>query len=149
MDETLWGYRKPFNSDNELAFWGAFKTPSLRNVELTGPYMHNGRLQTLFDVLEFYDRGGDLPADFEHNPDKHPAMVKLNLEPGDKLAIVFFLMCLTDERVKSEKGPFDHPSIRLANGYQADLTDKVIELKTVGAGGVNSETVRESFPSGQ
>ncbi len=44
---------KPLMHDNELAYWGAFKTPSLRNVELTAPYMHNGRFMSLGDVIEF------------------------------------------------------------------------------------------------
>jgi cytochrome c peroxidase len=40
---------------------GEFKTPNLRNVELHGPFMHNGRFSTLEDVIEFYNRGGDFP----------------------------------------------------------------------------------------
>ena len=38
---------------------GAFKVPSLRNIELTGPYFHNGGSATLEQVIEFYNRGGD------------------------------------------------------------------------------------------
>ncbi|MBI4266770.1 MAG: hypothetical protein HY668_00170 [Chloroflexi bacterium] len=38
---------------------GAFKVPILRNVELTGPYMHNGGMQNLRQVMEFYRRNGD------------------------------------------------------------------------------------------
>ena len=37
---------------------GAFKTPTLRDVELTSPYMRNGSLKTLIDVVQFYNRGG-------------------------------------------------------------------------------------------
>ena len=37
---------------------GAFKTPTLRDVELTSPYMHNGSLKTLIEVVQFYNRGG-------------------------------------------------------------------------------------------
>jgi hypothetical protein len=52
LSEEPWGLRKPFLHDNELAFWGAFRTPSLRNVELTAPYMHNGRLSSLREVYD-------------------------------------------------------------------------------------------------
>ena len=47
---------------NRVAVDGAFKTPSLRNVELTGPYFHNGGASTLMQVVEFYARGGNFPA---------------------------------------------------------------------------------------
>ncbi|MGH9906312.1 MAG: cytochrome-c peroxidase, partial [Pyrinomonadaceae bacterium] len=43
---------------NELKDIGAFKTPTLRDVELTGPYMHNGSRKTLLDVVRFYNQGG-------------------------------------------------------------------------------------------
>ena len=147
LNETQWGHRKPLLDDNELMFWGGFRTPTLRNVELTAPYMHNGRLPTLMDVLEFYDRGGDVPGDRDVNPDKHPAMRTIDLTIHDQLALAFFLTCLTDERVKHERGPFDHPSLRIANGYAADFTDKVIELEAVGAGGVPADKVPPSFPA--
>ena len=127
--EERWGYRKPFLHDNELMFWGAFKTPTLRNVELTAPYMHNGRLMTLMDVVEFYEHERNaspvrfIPRDLTLNPDKHPAMKELEMTKDDKLALVFFLKCLTDDRVKNETGPFDHPSLRIPHGYDADLKD--------------------------
>jgi cytochrome c peroxidase len=41
---------------------GAFNVPSFRNVELTGPYMHNGGMATLEEVLEFYNRGGNFAS---------------------------------------------------------------------------------------
>ena len=135
LTESTWGHRKPFVHDNELLFWGAFRTPTLRNVELTAPYMHNGRLPTLHDVLEFYDRGGDIPADRELNPDKHPAMRSLDLDEHDKLAVAFFLSCLTDERVRHERAPFDHPSIRIVNGYDASGAEKIVDIPATGAAG--------------
>ncbi|MBM3757085.1 MAG: DUF1929 domain-containing protein [Acidobacteria bacterium] len=49
----------PLNSTSRDAVDGAFKTPSLRNVSLTGPYFHNGSLATLEEVVDFYNRGGD------------------------------------------------------------------------------------------
>ena len=68
---------------------GAFKTPTLYNVELTGPYMHDGSLATLDEVVEFYDQGG--------GPDKgrSPLMRKLNLTDQEKADLVEFLKALT------------------------------------------------------
>ena len=51
--------QSPVVSDERDAVDGAFKTPSLRNAELTGPYFHNGGQATLKQVIEFYNRGGD------------------------------------------------------------------------------------------
>lgn len=67
----------------------AFKTVPLREVALTGPYMHDGSLKTLRDVVEFYDRGGDEPdeRDFEMKP--------LKLTPAEKDGLVAFLESLT------------------------------------------------------
>lgn len=140
-DEEPTGYRKPFLHDNELAFWGAFRTPTLRNVELTAPYMHNGRLMTLPDVISFYDRGGDVPADLKVNPDMHPIMRDIDfLAPYDKVALHFFLLCLTDENVRYERAPFDHPSLLVVNGYSPGSGDprdheQVISIDCVGRNG--------------
>ena len=70
---------------------GRFKTPTLMNVALTAPYMHDGRLRALEEVVEFYDRGG---AEHPRGPlDRE--MKKLNLSPGDKKDLVAFLKALT------------------------------------------------------
>lgn len=50
---------RPSRPDFRDAVDGAFKTPGLRNVALTGPYFHNGSRSTLEQVVEFYNRGGD------------------------------------------------------------------------------------------
>jgi cytochrome c peroxidase len=147
QDESPTGHRKPFLHDNELAFWGSFKTPTLRNVELTPPYMHNGRILNLFDVLDFYDRGGDVGFDRELNPDKHPEMIRLHLTEEDKFAVVFFLMSLTDGRVRCESGPFDHPSITLVNGYDENYVEKSVVIPAVGERG-NCSSVNRTFPWG-
>ncbi|MCA9111623.1 MAG: hypothetical protein KDA52_16840, partial [Planctomycetaceae bacterium] len=138
-DEEPWGFRKPLLHDNELAFWGSFQTPSLRNVELTAPYMHNGRIRHLGDVIDFYDRGGDILTDKTLYPDKHPQIGDalsdediLDLSENDKLALRFFLLCLTDERVRLEQGPFDHPSLRLVHGYDQNLNERVAVVAAVG-----------------
>jgi len=91
---------------------GTFKTPQLRNVELTGPYFHNGGQLTLRQVIDFYNRGGDFYNTEEFAPDVHA----LHLADQDKNDLVAFLIALTDERVAYEREPFDHPSICVANG---------------------------------
>ncbi len=67
---------------------GAFKTPTLYNVALTGPYMHDGSLSTLEEVVEFYDQGG--------GPDEgRSALIrKLNLTEQEKADLVEFLKAL-------------------------------------------------------
>jgi cytochrome c peroxidase len=68
---------------------GAFKTPTLRDVALTGPYMHNGIYQTLEEVVDHYDRGGDVKANLS------PNIQPLNLTPQDKADLVAFMKSLT------------------------------------------------------
>lgn len=79
-----------------------FRTPSLRNLKHTAPYMHNGSLATIADVLTFYDRlmdessetldGGDAPAQ-----PLDPLLRKLNVNPDDFTAIEAFLDALNDD----------------------------------------------------
>jgi len=71
----------------------AYRTPTLRNVELTAPYMHDGSLATLRDVVDFYDRGGN------QNPGLDPLMGPLYLSEQDKRALVAFLRTLTAPNV--------------------------------------------------
>jgi cytochrome c peroxidase len=85
---------------------GRFKTPSLRNVELSAPYFHNGQFNTLEEVVEFYDRGGDFQS-----PNHDPRIVPLGLSVGQKAALVAFMKALTDERVRNELPPFDRPQL--------------------------------------
>lgn len=147
LSETQWGHRKPLLHDNELLFWGSFKTPTLRNVALTPPYMHNGRVLTIGDVLDFYDRGGDVPFDRELNPDKHPAMRGIDLSLNEKLALAFLLESLTDDRVRHERAPFDHPALVIADGYTPEGADKLVTLPAVGAGGLAAAAVPPVFPA--
>jgi len=70
---------------------GAFKTPTLRNVELTAPYMHDGSLATLKEVIDFYDRGG------EPNPYLDGGMRPLNLTMEEKEELIPFLKTLTSK----------------------------------------------------
>jgi cytochrome c peroxidase len=73
-------------------FKGEYLTPSLRNVALTAPYMHDGRLKTLADVVAFYDRGG-IP-----NPFLDRRLKPLGLTAGEQAALVAFLESLTSAR---------------------------------------------------
>jgi len=71
----------------------AYKTPSLRNVALTAPYMHDGSLRTLEAVVEFYDRGG------VDNPDRSALVAPLGLTATERAALVAFLRTLTGRSV--------------------------------------------------
>lgn len=72
----------------------AYRTPTLRNVALTAPYMHDGSLPTLAAVVDFYDKGGG-----EH-PLKDWRLTKLNLTEAEKAALVAFLHTLTGSNVE-------------------------------------------------
>jgi hypothetical protein len=94
---------------------GAFKTPALRNVELTGPYMHNGGLSTLHQVVEFYTRGGDFSVTNTSNFDTGILPIGFLIgSDSRKNDLVAFMLTMTDQRVKDESGPFDHPELFLA-----------------------------------
>ncbi len=71
-------------------FHKAFKTPTLRNVALTAPYMHDGSLGSLEKVVEFYDSGGDDPYN------RSPLIRPLGLTPREKWDLIAFLHSLTD-----------------------------------------------------
>jgi cytochrome c peroxidase len=109
-------------NQNQLA---NFRTPSLRNVELRGPYMHNGRFATLEAVIEFYNRGGDFPNNNTIRP--------LNLTTQQKADLLAFIKRpLTDPRVAAETPPFDRPTL-----YTESNRVPVIEGTGVtGSGGV-------------
>ncbi len=70
---------------------GAFKTPTLRNVAETAPYMHDGSIATLEDVIDDYDEGGT------SNPHLDREIRKLGLTDTEKAALVAFLQSLTGE----------------------------------------------------
>lgn len=125
---------------------GAFKIPTLRNVELTAPYFHNGGEATLEDVVDFYFRGGNFRT-FDKQPeidDSHTIIGYsadrtetshitglgvlrgphfdsiLPLDDADKASLVAFLKALTDERVRNHQAPFDHPEIVISHGHMYD-----------------------------
>ncbi|MDP2315322.1 MAG: cytochrome c peroxidase [Pseudomonadota bacterium] len=154
----------PIVPGERVAVDGAFKVASLRNVELTGPYFHNGGQSTLAQVVEFYDRGGDrfstgacdTTAFGEECSNLDPDIQRLGLEDitreidGETVtaetALVRFLLALTDERVRYERAPFDHPELRVPNGQPGDqfevtdagdgrATDAFLSVPAVGEDG--------------
>ncbi len=76
---------------------GAFKTPTLREIAMTAPYMHDGSQKTLLEVINYYDKGG--------TPNSHLStdMKKLNLSEQDKADLVEFLESLTGEMAEFEE----------------------------------------------
>jgi len=68
---------------------GKFKTPTLRNIALTAPYMHDGSMKTLMEVIEYYDKGGN------KNPFLDSAIFPLNFTPEEKQDLKAFLLNLT------------------------------------------------------
>lgn len=100
---------------NRVGFMGSIKAAGLRNVELTGPYFHNGGKLTLMQVVDFYSRGGDFPnvnaihRDF--NIMNLEEDIQTQLTPEMELALVDYLLTFTDERVRNEQAPFDHPEV--------------------------------------
>ena len=82
---------------------GAFRSPSLRNVEVTGPYMHDGSVGTLEEVVEQYARGGRLTIDGKYagdgrlNPYRSSLIGRIDLSEQDRKDLVSFLKSLTDQ----------------------------------------------------
>ena len=132
-------------ADSRLAVDGAFKTPMLRNVALTGPYMHNGGYATLHEALNNYHRGGDFGL--ENMPNTAPELGLIGVVTTfDKRDILQFLLELTDPRVEKMSAPFDHPELRVPNGHnikagttstlvnngQGNATDTMITVPATG-----------------
>ncbi len=132
----------PFPDPTRTAMSGAFKTPSLRNVELTGPYFHHGGQATLRQVVDEYDRGGDFHED--NIADLHFDILDLSLTEEQKENLVAFLLTLTDERVRQEMAPFDHPQLFIPNGSRQQGSQIVGNFNLIGPGGFrDTEQIRE------
>jgi cytochrome c peroxidase len=82
---------------------GAFKTPTLREISKTAPYMHDGRFATLEEVVEFYDEGG------VDNPFLDKQIVPLNLTDSEKRDIVAMMRTLNGEGWQHVKAPTSFP----------------------------------------
>jgi cytochrome c peroxidase len=76
----------------------SFKTPTIRNIALTAPYMHNGVFKTLEEVVDFYDEGGGSGLGF-NLPNQTLPTDKLKLTPLEKKQLVAFMKTLTDKKV--------------------------------------------------
>jgi cytochrome c peroxidase len=92
-----------YDMTGELEDKGRFKPPSLRNVALTAPYMHDGSIETLEEVLDHYARGGRLIEDGPNagdgslNPNKSPLVSGFVMTEREKADMIAFLRALTDE----------------------------------------------------
>ena len=112
-----------------VAVDGAFKVPTLRNVALTPPYMHNGGFASLEQVIAFYNRGGNRQnsgcgdtTGFGTNCSNLDVEIEnRSFNQQDVSDLVAFLKSLTDNRVACHAGPFDHPALPLSNGYTGVL----------------------------
>lgn len=104
------------NASEAIIADGAFKTPGLRNIELTAPYFHNGGQLNLEQVVDFYSRGGDFGG-----------LPVLNLTSSQKQALVAFMKGLTDERVRFQRAPFDHPQLFIPNGHPGDQNTVAVD----------------------
>jgi cytochrome c peroxidase len=122
-----------------------FKIPSLRNIVLTGPYMHNGSMATLDQVLNFYTRFGN-----NDNTNRNTNM-SMSTNPAVRTDMLFFIReAFTDPRIALKQAPFDHPEITIPNGHEGDhlfvtagnaleatfAKDEFIIIPAVGANGL-------------
>lgn len=88
---------------NAVAEMGTFKVPALRNVALTAPYMHDGRFQTLEQVVEHYSKAIKPHANLHENLKNFDGTPKrFNFSTEDKAALVAFLRTLTDEKLLAD-----------------------------------------------
>lgn len=109
-----------------------FKTPGLRNVALRAPYMHNGSLASLDDVLQFYGRGGDFaPMDVEVQ------LIAGQLTAQNRADMVAFMNTLTDPRVQLGQAPFDRPRL----WSESPRVPQLYGTGTAGTGGLIPEAV--------
>ena len=93
-DDTgfYWRWKQPIH-------YGIFKTPTIRNVELTAPYMHNGVYKTLEEVIDFYNKGGGAGLGFKLEHQTLP-FDNLNLSQKEQQALVLYMKTLTDVNFK-------------------------------------------------
>jgi cytochrome c peroxidase len=114
-DQGLGALGRPSNDPFTPSNDGKFKAPSLRNIALTAPYMHDGRFKTLDEVVEHYSRGvhphENLGLAFGEQPGKG-ATWGFQLTGEQKAALVAFMKTLTDESLISD-AKFSDPFVRL------------------------------------
>jgi cytochrome c peroxidase len=126
---------RPASEDNGAGN-ATFKSIGLRNIEFTGPYFHNGGQSTLEQIVDFYIRAADF------TPTQNLRTFRLNT--GEKAAMVAFLKALSDDRVRYERAPFDHPELCVPTGhietaqpgpFPLSAAEKWRAVPAVGAGG--------------
>ncbi len=135
-----------------VAVDGAMKIPSLRNLELTAPYFHNGGVLSLEQLVDAYFRGGDfqpITGWDERRQTAHSISplgtltgplfatttdTLIPLTDSDKKKLVSLLKAgLTDNRVKYHRAPFDHPELKVPNGHRSE-EDEDDEVTNDGTG---------------
>src|SRR5260370_12344585 len=96
---------------NRVNRFAPFKAPQLREVELTGPYFHNGGKLTLRQVIDFYVRGGDFPVTNAHHRDFNilnlNAELQSDLSEDEKVTLADYMLGLTDNPRAPEPGASD------------------------------------------
>ncbi|MCK9339466.1 MAG: c-type cytochrome, partial [Bacteroidales bacterium] len=109
LDSVFTDSRDRFSVTGNVRDHGAYRAPTLRNIAVTAPYMHDGRFKTLDEVLQFYNSG------LVNSPYIHPLMHKINeggalLTPAELADLKAFLQTLTDENFLNNKkytNPFE------------------------------------------
>lgn len=144
LSQPMLNIANPAIAIGERTSTRSFKTPNLRNIELTAPYFHNGGQATLLQLVNFYNRGGDFR---EHNAEFIDFEIgKLNLTPQELDDLVAFLKGLTDQRVLYRRAPFDSPQLFVPNGHRVrngvpavdsdgTAADVLMEIPAVGRNG--------------
>jgi len=92
-----------FAVDDQWTSMGAFKTPTLRNIEQTAPYMHDGSLKTLKDVVDFYINGGRVKETDPVNAFQSGGIRPLDITGREKSDLVAFMKALTSPEYASEE----------------------------------------------
>ena len=125
------------NAKMAVATQAAFKVPTLRNVELTGPYMHNGGMATLSQVIQFYARHGNFVSNTLHFD--LGAISSLLSSTQNTTDLTNFLLSLTDNRVKYQQAPFDHPQLLIINGQTGN------ELQLTAGNPLNANLAQDQY----
>jgi cytochrome c peroxidase len=103
---------------------GAFKTPGVRNVGITAPYMHDGSMTTLWDVMDHYNKGG------EANPYLDGGIEPLDLSDAEVNQLVAFLFTLTDDRF-AEQNASEMARQRTIAAQRRSFRDEQMEHRKV------------------
>ena len=98
LDEDLGRYENQIITERADFYKNSFKTPTLRNIELSGPYMHNGVYETLEEVIDFYNDGGGVGLGLDVPHQTLPGD-SLDLNETEKADLIHFLKALTDTSV--------------------------------------------------